>query len=678
MTTSFTTVVEIEFTAGAWTDVSAWVDGPVVVDRSVASVTQEAQPGTCTFTLVCADPSTGAADARFMPDSPLSPHYPNVVEDKRVRVSLAKAGGGASSVRFLGWISSLVPVWAATLAESTVAVTATDGLGRLGRYRSSGWTALVAAGMSGVEVAPLASSLAVTGQPTWAALVKAGRRPTFDTEALTPLDPAGCVRLESTSVSDTVGFDASTFLAGRNGFAFWVRPIKGAPAGSGYSTAGAFFYDDNWLLRLTDELVIEGWYFSAPPEVCYFRIATNGEAKHLAFSEGVGIFVDGVLIPGTSFLTMGGVGYGARFYAAGGSTTVQVSNLVSRSSALSATQVGLLAGAGGTATLADLVSALDDAAGALASVTADSGMGSKAAAGASLDAAPTGLDLARLIASSEGSPVWDDGTGVRFTAREYQTSPAITIDVEADMDGQATLSRDAEGRVAIGKASNWRRSKQETDASLAADLGDVSGEVVTVLGSELDLDSRASLRISDGRDAKTRLSAVAFDLATAANDLYAAFWALKPGQHARVTAIPSTLLGLTYVEQRVLGFTEVIGVGSCLVTLNLGTPIAGRPVQTVARHGFGEGVASLSAGITSSATTISIAFTSTAGLSTSGADYPFAINVNGERMTLNSAPGGSSSPQTFTGVTRGVAPTVARAHSAGESVELWNPLQVGY
>jgi hypothetical protein len=47
------------------------------------------------------------------------------------------------------------------------------------------------------------------------------------------------------------------------------------------------------------------------------------------------------------------------------------------------------------------------------------------------------------------------------------------------------------------------------------------------------------------------------------------------------------------------------------------------------------------------------------------------LNINGERVTVSSAPGGSTSPQTVT-IVRGVAPTVARAHTAGDAVDVWD------
>jgi hypothetical protein len=58
-------------------------------------------------------------------------------------------------------------------------------------------------------------------------------------------------------------------------------------------------------------------------------------------------------------------------------------------------------------------------------------------------------------------------------------------------------------------------------------------------------------------------------------------------------------------------------------------------------------------------------------MSTNAGDYPMDLNINGERVTVTSAPAGGLSPQTVT-ITRGVAPSVARAHAANETVEVWD------
>jgi hypothetical protein len=77
----------------------------------------------------------------------------------------------------------------------------------------------------------------------------------------------------------------------------------------------------------------------------------------------------------------------------------------------------------------------------------------------------------------------------------------------------------------------------------------------------------------------------------------------------------------------------------------------------------------LAAGVTSSATSLSVA-TASGPLWFAFASTSFDIVVGGERMTVT-ATSGTSSPQTFT-VTRSVN-GVVKAHSAGETVDLFQP-----
>lgn len=93
------------------------------------------------------------------------------------------------------------------------------------------------------------------------------------------------------------------------------------------------------------------------------------------------------------------------------------------------------------------------------------------------------------------------------------------------------------------------------------------------------------------------------------------------------------------------------------------TDVVGTPRYDTARS-------TLNAGINSSVTALALAFSTTgdAWTTTSGS-YPFDITIGGERITLTAPPGGSTSPQSFTGVTRSVN-GVVKSHSAGETVKL--------
>lgn len=81
---------------------------------------------------------------------------------------------------------------------------------------------------------------------------------------------------------------------------------------------------------------------------------------------------------------------------------------------------------------------------------------------------------------------------------------------------------------------------------------------------------------------------------------------------------------------------------------------------------------------TSSTTTLSIATASPwPTITTAAGDYPMDIEIAGERIRLNSVPAGSTSPQSFTGVTRSVN-GVSKAQLAGATVKLWRPNTLAY
>jgi len=81
--------------------------------------------------------------------------------------------------------------------------------------------------------------------------------------------------------------------------------------------------------------------------------------------------------------------------------------------------------------------------------------------------------------------------------------------------------------------------------------------------------------------------------------------------------------------------------------------------------------ASLHSAATSGATSLSVDTASGFPLwTTAAADFPFDINIGGERITVTNITG-ASSPQAFT-VTRAVN-GVSKAHTAGEDVRLWYP-----
>lgn len=115
--------VEVEFTAGVWTDVTDDIQlrEPVEIQRGRNSVLDVAQVGTCSLVLF--------NDAgKYTPGSQASPYYPNIRPNVGIRITVA------GSQRFVGFIDK----WAPTYPTSTkdyplVQVSATDRFRLLAR-----------------------------------------------------------------------------------------------------------------------------------------------------------------------------------------------------------------------------------------------------------------------------------------------------------------------------------------------------------------------------------------------------------------------------------------------------------------------------------------------------------------------------------------------------------------
>jgi hypothetical protein len=162
-------------------------------------------------------------------------------------------------------------------------------------------------------------------------------------------------------------------------------------------------------------------------------------------------------------------------------------------------------------------------------------------------------------------------------------------------------------------------------------------------------------------------------------DLAAAPWlidqvtAVEVGDRITITHLPPWVAPGD-VDLLVQGYTEVIGLYDWTITFNctpagpwrvavLDDPVLGRADTDGSR---------LAAGITATATSFQVQVTDGPLWTTDPADFPLDIAVGGEVMTVG-AISGTSSPQTFSSVTRSVN-GVVKAQSAGADVRLAHPM----
>ena len=281
-----------------------------------------------------------------------------------------------------------------------------------------------------------------------------------------------------------------------------------------------------------------------------------------------------------------------------------------------------------------------------------------------------------------------DALRVTLNPKAIPTTISYTFDVEADLDGPPVFENSSQGSFSEVTATSPTVPDQ-TAVSPTVTVPN-SQTVETALANRTDLLARASLELVRSGQTALRLSQVTVDVVTSENS--ATMSSLLNdvgllGRLIRITNIPSIVFGKTYIDGYILGVNENITATSYTIQLDLApvdAPPVGRASDSAAltaagneysRAGSG-GLLTLTSGITSSATSLSITGTGPM-LSTNSALYPLDLDVFGERVTVTAAPASSASPQTVT-VTRGIAPSVARAHNAGETINVWRACHAGF
>ena len=178
--------------------------------------------------------------------------------------------------------------------------------------------------------------------------------------------------------------------------------------------------------------------------------------------------------------------------------------------------------------------------------------------------------------------------------------------------------------------------------------------------------------------AKLSLEQLTVDLANTGNDLWASTLALELGVRIRLSNLPSTYYGWTYADVYPYGWTEEWDQQRAKFTFD--TEPADAPPEgyvddaTYGRTSGDSGTATVTSGtaVGTTGTGTMVVTTSTGpALSNAAGDYPQDFDWNGERVTVTAAPAAAASPQTLTITARGVAPSVARSHSAGEPITPW-------
>lgn len=680
--------VEIEFTAGVWTNIATSVRGDSLEIRVGRDQGGDAQPGTCTFDI-------DNFDGTYTPDNPLSSLYPNLVEGKKVRVAVTK---GTTSYRFHGWIVVLEPDLAESPNQSVTHVEAVDLLGMMARIDNlpGSLHAYVVGRGLGTAFWPLSDNGFVAQ-----GVDALGNLPALTLRNVTPA--AGTLNWSGSGFGDS----DDTYVSMSPGKGLWTAgaslsmPDLAAFGVTLVSKPEATAFDEvfsltagRWAASRTrislQTGVVSGvvYYW-----LNYYSLGVlTAQSPSVPVATGVWHYVciydygDGVArlvvdddLGGSTEVTVSHSGHETYTHlSVGGNVSQAVGALGVYQGSASALYPNYLVNGGALGTQLPTAVARIANLSALGADLAQYPVAAPYAYGSILTTGgKNALEVAQILANGYAGILYHAYTAsgtqtARITRRSSARSAtvALTLDAEADLSAAPTLLREVGKRASIAVASNPVTFDVATDATAPATNGSARVEVPTFLRDDVELYSVASDAIARTRDNKLRVASVEFDLWTAANDLYADWFALVPGDRVRTGNLPSTYLGRTYIDGYAAGWVERPMVEGYPVVLDLDPTPYDEAVWDTARWGWGDGICTASA-LTSSGTSVTLTWTGGQSLSTSAGDYPMDIDINGERCTISSAPAGGTSPRTVT-IVRGVAPTVARAHSAGEPVEVWD------
>lgn len=685
-----------------WTDTGTWVDITDRVDLSQGlvltvgrqSVWDDAQPGTLAVTL---DNQDGA----LTPDNPLSPWWPQVGEDVPIRVIVSHSG--TAWRRFQGRTDT----WAPTFGDggATVAVSATDRLGQLTR--------------------PMPSALQqyLEGQEWWStgdswSLVELDGQVSRSVANASPGQPAAVLvddqlypgRITSGTDIGTLGIGGAwtweTSAPSRRGTGLvvdvpattrrcgglWVQTSTQVTASEDYDViivargpagvlwkALAAYTASGTVLQVRDGSDAVIGSAAGIADGAWHSITWRGVIT--PYGLRVRVYLDGVTVATVvtaNPLQVSQASYGALVDSVTKTTSRQLR--------------GSLGGLWWAGTLASGDVALEAAARGAGTTTAswhavlqelaDSTVGAiRAATPLGTDTRPvrrvngagrTTLEHLLALSRTIGGVLWHEpetDSIVLAGPGSQATTSAMTVTVGADDTGDITWSRGIDSRPTRVTASAPVTGTVTASAALEAAGVRRESTIDTLAPTVEDLYGIATWALNRARG--LRATDLTIDLTTAEHDLWSVTMHLRPGARITLAGLPAQWFGRSSRDLVVTGWTETWGPGTCMVALS--TDAADDPAEGTwdTARWVGAGSLRLAADVTATATTITVTADPGELLTTNAADYPLDLDVAGERVRVTAAPTGTTT-QTLT-VTRGVPPTPARAHVAGDPVDIWTP-----
>lgn len=675
--------VELEFTAGIWTDVSSYYAEPITIHSGRATEFDTIGPGSATVTLY-------NNDGRFTPENSSSPYFPKVTENIRLRISVTKSA--VTYIRFVGYVSAIEMGWIGngeTLADAIVYISAVDSLAIYARrVLPLPLADLAIAGANAVSTWVDISSMATpsntittnvsSGVSTYVSQLMQRDWVTYGVDPKVGFDGySTIVKYASPYVAPLLQWNWRSTL---KVVEFWVDGNSAVAGSSGnglvqfYDGSGAFTGYLNLANSTTQYWLQDG----AGTHNYFFTIAntTNGWVKFTAKANGAAIdwYMNDVFATTFSFMGNinalqkmrlmdtnqlgGGIKWGTVMAAGDVSVTVPYNQIV-------ASATGWTVGT----RLTSVRNELSDFSPGYITVGSDNSRACVAGTWNNTDA----LTFLRSVAATNGSIIWARWDGqilFMFPDVLYPLTPLLTIDSDADLIAPPTIKRSSDVRptrvtvnspaLSVGQVTSITAVDTVTEAAYAgASRHDIS--VNTLVANTTDaydvgfsyMSCSTAMRITqlvlDLDSAGTDYTATLFNQATSQGALY-------PTQRISVT-LPSALYGASSKDVFIQGWTEEYTHESARLTLDCSP-------ATIATVTGGSCVGNTSTG--------TVIITSDRPFTTVVEAYPLDLDWAGERITV-SAPGGATSPQTFTVTARGVTGgAAASAHGSGTHIDAWH------
>lgn len=286
------------------------------------------------------------------------------------------------------------------------------------------------------------------------------------------------------------------------------------------------------------------------------------------------------------------------------------------------------------------------------------------------------LDAFNDVLRTEQGAVYSTVTGTltsptqTLTVRERTRPTTVTAswDVARELDGAPQFVRDVTNMVSTITASGPTQDVTLTDSTLTARVGSSNSSESVLNTNYVDLLVWDQDRLQRGANVQLRVASVVIDAMTTPTDRTSDLLALVPGDRHQFTGLPSTQLGFSTWDGWLLGVDETHTLTEHTFTLYF-QPVLPATAIYDTNYFMGDTDLTLSASITSGATTMSVA-TATTTTKLETATFPYTLVIDSEQVTVTACTG--ATPQVAT-ITRGVNGTTAAAHSSGAAVEVAVP-----